>query len=295
MLAVPGWAFAGQPLLIRHPTVSVDKIAFCYASDIWTVGRDGGDAQRLTAGVGIKCDPYFSPDGKWIAFTADYYGHRDVFVIPTAGGEPKRLTWHPAGSAAAGWTPDSKNVLFASTRTSSTDPPKLFTVPVEGGFASELPLPMGSGGAFSTDGSKIAYTPRFQWQAAWKGYRGGQTMAIWIASLANSHVEKIPRENSNDFDPLWSGNKVYFLSDRSGPVSLFVYDTETKKVSEAVKNGGLDFKSACAGGNAIVWEQFGSLHLLDTRTGKAKAIDVRVPGSSPRCCRISKSCRPTAF
>jgi tricorn protease len=103
-------------------------------------------------------------------------------------------------------------------------------------------------------------------------------MAIWIASLANSHVEKIPRENSNDFDPLWSGNKVYFLSDRSGPVSLFVYDTETKKVSEAVKNGGLDFKSACAGGNAIVWEQFGSLHLLDTRTGKAKAIDVRVPG-----------------
>ena len=278
MLAVPGWAFAGQPLLIRHPTVSVDKIAFCYASDIWTVGRDGGDAQRLTAGVGIKCDPYFSPDGKWIAFTADYYGHRDVFVIPTAGGEPKRLTWHPAGSAAAGWTPDSKNVLFASTRTSSTDPPKLFTVPVEGGFASELPLPMGSGGAFSTDGSKIAYTPRFQWQAAWKGYRGGQTMAIWIASLANSHVEKIPRENSNDFDPMWSGNKVYFLSDRSGPVSLFVYDTETKKVSEAVKNGGLDFKSACAGGNAIVWEQFGSLHLLDTRTGKAKAIDVRVPG-----------------
>ena len=277
-LAVPGWASPDQPLLIRHPTVSLDKIAFCYAGDIWTVGRDGGDAQRLTAGVGSKCDPYFSPDGQWIAFTADYYGNPDVFVIPAAGGEPKRLTWHPAADVAAGWSPDSRRVLFASTRTSSTDPPKLFTVPVEGGFATELPLPMASGGAFSPDGSKIAYTPKFQWQDAWKGYRGGQTMAIWIASLADSRIEKIPRTNSNDFDPMWAGNKVYFLSDRNGPVSLFVYDTETRKVSEVVKNGGLDFKSACAGPNAIVWEQFGSLHLLDTRSGKSKAIEVRVPG-----------------
>jgi tricorn protease len=277
-LAIPTWAAPDQPLLIQHPTVSLDKIAFCYAGDIWTVGRDGGDAQRLTAGVGSKCDPYFSPDGKWIAFTADYYGNQDVYVIPAGGGEPRRLTWHPAADVAAGWSPDSRNVLFSSTRTSSTDPPKLFTVPAEGGFAAELPLPMASGGAFSPDGSKIAYTPRFQWQAAWKGYRGGQTMVIWIASLANSHIEKIPRDNSNDFNPMWAGNKIYFLSDRNGPVSLFVYDTETRKVSEAVKNSGLDFKSAGAGANAIVWEQFGSLHLLDTRSGKSKTIEVRVPG-----------------
>ena len=278
LLAIPGWTATGQPLLIRHPTLSADKIAFCYGGDIWTVGRDGGDAQRLTAGTGLKCDPYFSPDGKWIAFTADYYGNRDVFVIPAAGGEPKRLTFHPAADVAVGWSPDSKSVLFNSTRTSATDPPKLFTVPVEGGFASELPLPMGSSGSFSPDGSRIAYTPKFQVQAAWKGYRGGQTMAVWVASLANSHIEKIPRDNSNDFNPMWAGNKVYFLSDRNGPVSLFVYDTETKKVVEAVKNSGLDFKSASAATNAIVWEQFGSLHLLDTRSGKAKTIEVRVPG-----------------
>jgi tricorn protease len=276
--ACPVWAAEGQPLLIRHPTVSADKIAFCYAGDIWTVGRDGGDAQRLTAGVGNKCNPYFSPDGRWIAFTGDYYGNADVFVIPAGGGEPKRLTWHPAADTAVGWSADSKNVLFSSTRTSSMDPPKLFTVPVEGGYATELPLPMGSTGAFSPDGSRIAYTPKFQFQPAWKRYRGGQTMAIWIASLGDSHVEKIPRNNSNDFSPMWVANKVYFLSDRNGPVSLFGYDTETKRVSEVVKNDGLDFKSASAGGGAIVWEQFGSLHLLDTRTGKSKTVEVRVPG-----------------
>ncbi len=271
-------AEASKPLLIRNPTLSRDKIAFCYAGDIWTVARDGGDAQRLTAGVGWKCDPFFSPDGKWIAFTADYYGNQDVYVIPAAGGEPRRLTHHPTNDAAVGWTPDGKSVLFVSGRTSATDPPKLFTVPLEGGFPSELPLPMASNGSFSPDGSKIAYTPKFQWQSAWKRYRGGQTMAIWIARLSDSQVEKIPRNNSNDFNPVWVGNKVYFLSDRNGPVSLFAYDTGTKQVSEVVKNAGLDFKSANAGPGAMVYEQFGSLHLLDLASGKATTVNVRVPG-----------------
>ncbi|MGA3074420.1 MAG: hypothetical protein ABSG56_12075 [Bryobacteraceae bacterium] len=153
LLAALCCAQAPKPLLIRHPTISRDQIAFCYAGDIWTVGRQGGDAQRLTAGVGSKCDPYFSPDGKWIAYTADYYGNDDVFVIPAAGGELRRLTYHPSYDSPAGWTPDGKSILFVSGRSSSTDPPKLFTVPLEGGYPAELPLPMGSSGAFSPDGS----------------------------------------------------------------------------------------------------------------------------------------------
>src|SRR5262249_49741088 len=155
-----------KPLLIRHPTISRDKIAFCYAGDLWTVSRQGGNAVRLTAGVGEKCDPHFSPDGQWIAFTGNYYGNPDVFVMPSMGGEPRRLTHHPAVDAALGWTPDGRNVLFASRRTSSMDPPKLFTVPLDGGFPSELPLPMGSSGAFAPDGSRIAYTPKFLFQPA---------------------------------------------------------------------------------------------------------------------------------
>ena len=275
------FAEASKPVLIRHPTVSRDKIAFCYAGDIWTVARAGGDAQRLTAGVGMKCDPYFSPDGQWIAYTANYYGNDDVFVIPASGGEPRRITYHPSADAALGWTPDGKSILFTSIRASATDPPKLFTVPVEGGFPTELPLPMGSSGSFSPDGSMIAYTPKFQWQAAWKRYRGGQTMAVWIAHLSDSHVEKIPRNNSNDFNPMWVGEKIYFLSDRDGPVALYAYDTRSHAVSEVVRNQGLDFKSADAGSGAIVYEQFGSLHLLDLKSGKAKTVDVRLPGEFP--------------
>ncbi|HLY17045.1 MAG TPA: PDZ domain-containing protein [Bryobacteraceae bacterium] len=280
-LSALGWADASKPLLIHHPTVSRDKIAFGYANDIWIVGRDGGDAQRLTAGAGSKFDPYFSPDGKWIAYTATYYGNPDVFVVSSAGGEPRRLTYHPAADHAEGWSPDGKSILFTSDRTSSTDPPKLFTVSVEGGFPTELPLPMGSAGSFSPDGSRIAYTPKFQWQAAWKRYRGGQTMAVWLARLSDSHVEKIPRDNSNDFNPMWVANHVYFLSDRNGPVSLYSYDTETHEVKEVVQNKGLDFKYADAGAGAIVYEQFGSLHLFDLRSRQDKAVNVRLPGEFP--------------
>jgi tricorn protease len=153
----------------------------------------------------------------------------------------------------------------------------MFTVPLEGGFPVELPLPMASSGALP-DGTRIAYTPKFLWQPAWKRYRGGQTMEIWIARLSDSQIEKIPRNNSNDFTPIWVGQNVYFLSDRNGPVSLFAYDTVTRRVSEAVHNEGLDFKSASAGPGVIVYEQFGSLHVLDLRSGKSKTVKVRVPG-----------------
>lgn len=280
-LAPAAWSAGEEPLLIRQPTVSREAIAFSYAGEIWTVPRSGGEARRITAGVGTKHSPKFSPDGKWIAFSADYYGNDDVFVVEAGGGQPRRLTHHPANDAVEGWTPDGKNILFTSSRTSSTDPPKMFTVSVEGGFPAELPLPMGSNGSFAPDGARIAYTPKFQWQAAWKRYKGGQTKAIWIARLADSTIEKVPRDNSNDFEPMWVGDTVYFLSDRSGPVSLFAYDTAKHQVKEVVKSHGLDFKSASAGPDAIVYEQFGSLHLYDLRTGKEKPVSVNISAQLP--------------
>jgi tricorn protease len=259
--------------------VSQTQIAFAYGGDIWVVGREGGDAQRLTSGVGLETGPVFSPDGTMIAFTSEYDGNGDVYVVPAAGGEPRRLTYHPGPDEAVGWTRDGKQILFLSHRNSPTDPAKLFTVPVEGGFPTEIPLPMVAEGSYSPDGSKLAYVPTFQWQQAWKGYRGGQTKPIWIVNLADSAIaDKIPRDNSNDFNPMWVGKKIYFLSDRSGPVSLFAYDTTTKKVTEVLHSDGLDFKSASAGPGVIVYEQFGSLHLLDLETGKARRISVRVSG-----------------
>jgi len=267
-----------QPLLLRHPTISRSQIVFTFANDLWTVSRDGGDAVRLTTGVGVESDPIFSPDGSRVAFTGEYDGNVDVFVMPAAGGTPKRLTYHPAADRAIGWTPDGKNILFSSNRTSYSGFSRLFTVPVEGGFETQLPLDRAVEGAYSPDGTKLAYVPTDQWQRAWKRYRGGQTTPIWIATLADSSVVKIPRDNSNDFCPMWVGDTVYFLSDRGGPVSLFAYDTKARHVSQAVPNSGLDFKSASAGPDAIVYEQFGSLHIYDLKSHKARDVNVRLAG-----------------
>jgi tricorn protease len=280
LLAIP--ASSQTPhLLLRSPALSRTQIVFSYAGDLWSVPREGGEARRLTAGVGDERDPIFSPDGSKVAFTGEYDGNTDVYVIPASGGVPKRLTSHPDGDYALAWTPDGKRILFASRRDSGTDAVHLFTTSVDGGFPEELPLPNGESGSFSPDGTHLAYVPLFQWQAAWKRYRGGQTKKIWMANLADSSVTGIPRENSNDFDPMWVGDKVYFLSDRNGPVTLFSYDTKTKQVKQLVENHGLDLKSASAGPGAIAYEQFGSLYLYDLRTGQSKAIDVKLAADLP--------------
>src|SRR5947209_15859054 len=140
LVSCAGAIEADKPLLLRHPTLSRTQIVFTFADDLWTVSRNGGDAVRLTTGVGIETDPIFSPDGSEIAFTGEYDGNVDVFVIPAAGGIPRRLTWHPAPDRAIGWTPDGKNILFASGRTSYSNFSRLFTVPAAGGFEQQLPF-----------------------------------------------------------------------------------------------------------------------------------------------------------
>ncbi|MFL6274614.1 MAG: PDZ domain-containing protein [Blastocatellia bacterium] len=276
-LAAAALAQPNKPLLMRNPTVSQTQIAFSYAGDLWTVSREGGDATRLTNGVGNEASPIFSPDGRWIAFTGEYDGNVDVYVVPATGGVPKRLTYHPGQDVAVGWTPDGKQVLMVSGRDSASGRySRLFTMPIDGVFPTPLPLPMGYEGSYSPDGSHLAYVPLPRGFNSWKRYRGGMTTPIWITNLADSQVEKLPRENSNDFNPMWAGNKVYFLSDRDGSITLFAYDTGSKKVEQLVRNDGLDIKSASLGPDAIVYEQFGSLNLYDLKGGKARKVNVTI-------------------
>jgi tricorn protease len=246
------------------------------------IRRDGGEAKRLTTGIGVETNPRFSPDGSMIAFTGEYDGNIDVFVIPAEGGVPRRLTYHPDMDDVVGWTPDGRQILFRSPRNSHTPVPRLFTVPATGGFPREIPLPTANEGCYSPDGKKLVYVPVMQWQPGWKRYRGGQTLPIWIVDPATSRVsDKIPRDNSNDSNPIWVDNSIYFLSDRNGPVTLFRYDLDTKNVTEVIKNNGFDFKSATAGPGGIVIEQFGALHLYDFEKGTARQLNIHLTGDMP--------------
>ncbi len=278
-----GAAAAPPPRLLQDPALSATRIAFAFAGEIWTVPREGGEATRLVSGQLRNRRPVFSPDGATVAFTGTYDDNEDVYVVAAGGGEPRRLTHHPGPDVAMGFTPDGKKVLFASMRRTPRDLPKLFTVPVAGGPAEELPLPSGADASFSPDGRRLAYVPFPQWQAAWKKYRGGQTTPVWIADLSDSKVVKVPRESSNDRRPMWVGDTVYFLSDRNGPPTLFAYDVKGGAVREVAKNpGGFDVQSASAGPGAIVYDQFGELKLLDLASGTTKTVPVTISADLPQ-------------
>jgi len=273
-------AGADTPLLLQQPTISKTEIAFVYGGYVWSVPRSGGEARQLTTG-GHESRPSFSPDGKWIAFTGEYDGNADVYVMPAEGGTPKRMTWHPGPDAVVGWTPDGKKIVFNTSRDAYADFDRLYAVALEGGVPEALPMWRAEEGSFSPDGSQIAYVPNLKWQAAWKRYRGGQTTPIFIVSLPGLELVKVPRENSNDFSPAWLGETVYFLSDRNGPITLFAYDTKTKQVKQVVENKGLDLKSVSAGPDALVYEQFGGLFVFDPKSGSAKKLEAKISGDLP--------------
>ncbi|HWE47028.1 MAG TPA: PDZ domain-containing protein [Caulobacteraceae bacterium] len=284
------------PLLLQHPSLSQTQIAFNYGGEIWTVPRDGGQAQVLVAGQGRNEGPVFSPDGRWVAFTGTFDGNKDVYVVPAAGGEPRRLTWAPGSDTAIGWSPDGRSVLFRSDRAMVRDNEQFYSVSVDGGAPAELPLPSGNEGSYSGDGTHLAYTPFIQWQPAWKQYRGGQTQRVWIANLADSHIEKIPRENSNDKNPMWVGDTVYFLSDRDGPVGLFAYDVKTHAVKPVVENAaGFDIKSAQAGPGGIVFDEFGTLKLYDTASGQTRVVPVSINAELPQTRPHFEAVKPDAI
>ncbi len=271
-----------EPLLLQQPTMNQSEVVFVYAGDLWAVSRQGGAARRLTSGPGIKDHPKFSPDGRWIAFTGRYNGNANVYVMPAEGGQPRQLTFHPGPDLVVGWTPDSRRILFASPRAAfARGVMQLFTVPLEGGFAEPLPLPIAFEGAFSPDGSHIAYVPLPQPFGSWKHYRGGTRPVIWIADLADSSIRPIPQTDSIDYNPMWAGDHIYFLSDRAGRFTLFDYDVRSGRITRLVENHGYDLRSASLGPGGIVYEQFGSLHIFDLASRRDRTLSVSITGDFP--------------
>ena len=211
--------------------------------------RAGGTARRLTSFQGQTTNPHFSPDGKWIAFSAEYAGNTDVYVVPAEGGEPKRLTWHPGADTVQGWTPDGKAVLFASARATwaPSAAPRFWTVPAEGGVEEPLPLPRGYQGKISPDGTHIAYRMNNSWDEERRNYRGGQNRPIWIVDLKTYDLVSPPWTDSKDMDPVWVGDAVYFISDRDGVANIWSYDTKSKKLAQVTKFTDFDVKTLDAG------------------------------------------------
>jgi len=282
LVALPFTGFAidtRDTRMLSQPAISENHIAFIYAEDLWVANIDGSQPRRLTVDEGIESSPFFSPDGKLIAFSAQYDGNTDVFVIPTEGGVPKRLTWHPGPDIARGFTPDGKSVLFASQRnTFSNRYAQLFTVPITGGYETQLEIPNAFHATYSPDGRWMAYTPIPDAFRQWKHYRGGSIATILIFSFADKSVVKIPKPagGCNDTQPVWLGDKVYFRSDRDGEFNLYSYDIASNEIKKLTDYTDFPILYATGGDGKVIFERAGYLNIFDPATTSAKKLTIGI-------------------
>ena len=279
-LLVGSWsAQAQETLLLREPTIFQDQIVFVYANDLWSVSRDGGQAVRLTTNDGGERVPHFSPDGKHIAFSGQYDGNTDVFVMPATGGQPKRLTYHPGTERVTGWTPDGQ-VLFTSSRSGMpTAEEQFFKVPITGGTPEPLPIPRANNGQMSADGKYVAFQQTGFWDPEWRNYRGGQAKPIWVVNLRDYSLQKTTQaDNERHTDPIWHLGKVYYLSERDYANNIWVFDPATGQDTQVTFHTDFDVKSLDAGPGGLVYEQGGRIHLLDVATRETKPLKIEVKG-----------------
>lgn len=265
--------------LLSDPAISKTHIAFVYAGDLWVADHDGMNVRRLTTDQGIEQSPAFSPDGSLLAFSAQYDGNTDVFVVPVTGGVPTRLTWHPGSDVVQCFTPDGSAVLFTSPRAVFTGRyTQLFTVPIKGGYPEALKIPNAFRAAYSPDGTRLAYNPLYEAFNQWKHYRGGTVSTISLCNLSDHSVDKIPQSEgrSNDADPMWIGDTVYFRSDRNGEFNLFSFDPRSKAIKQLTFHKDFPIVGAAAGGDLILYEQAGHLHLFDPKRGKNNRLIIGV-------------------
>jgi tricorn protease len=283
-------AASAQTKLLRFPDIYKDKVVFTYAGDLWTAPSIGGTATRITAHPGLEMSARFSPDGKWIAFTGQYDGDEQVYVIPAAGGIPKQLTFYPArgpfpprwgyDNQVYGWTPDGKSVVFRSLRDGwHHSDSRIYTVPVAGGLGEPLPMPLSGGADLSPDGKKVVYTPFARDFRTWKRYQGGWAQDLWILDLATRATKKITDTPRTERDPMWIGDKIYFDSDRTGTLNLYSYDPANGATAQLTRSTQWDVRwpSADADGQ-IAYEMNGELNVFDTRSGQSRHLAIDVPG-----------------
>ncbi len=265
--------------MLSQPAISSKHIAFIYAEDLWIANIDGTSPKRLTIDEGIESRPVFSQDGKHIAFSAQYDGNTDVFLISSEGGIPKRLTWHPGTDLVLGFTPDGENVLFSSQRSVFTNRySQLFTVSLQGNFPAKLKIPNAFRASYSPDGKFMAYTPIAGRYQQWKHYRGGTVANIWLFSFQDHSIVKIPQPDGgcNDTEPMWIGSKIFFRSDRNGEFNLYSYDVSSKNIVQHTDYTDFPIINASSGNSKIIFEQAGYLHTLDIGSSEAEKLKVGI-------------------
>ena len=268
--------------LLRQPDINNTHIVYTYGGDVWINSLNSSEAKRITSTPAVESNPYLSPDGKWIAFSSNRTGNTAVYIVSINGGDVKRLTWHPSGSSVRGWTNDGKSVLYASSRETAPRPyNRLWTIPVKGGAPTLLSNQWGFDGSFSSDGNSLALDKMSRWDSEWRAYRGGQNTPLIILDLKTSKETLIPHKNTTDVQPLWIGDDIYFLSDRSLVMNIWKYNTKSKSLTQITKFKGSDIKWLAGDKGSLAYERNGYLYTHDISTNKSKQLKINVVADFP--------------
>jgi len=265
--------------LFRYPDVSDTHIVFAYGGDLWVVNKEGGTANKLSSPSGAEGFARFSPDGSKVAFSGNYDGNYDIYVIPTLGGVPSRITYHGMPDRLTDWYPSGNELLYTSSRESGKQRfSQFYKVDASGGLSQKLPLAYGEYGSLSPDGKKIAFVERSVVNATWKRYRGGMNGNIWIFDLETLASENISNTDAGSEMPMWSGDKIFYLSDRGTDLraNIWVYDTKAKTTTQVTNYKDFDIHFPSIGPKEIVYEAGGNLVLLELATYKTRTININV-------------------
>ncbi|MCO6438916.1 MAG: PD40 domain-containing protein [Phycisphaerae bacterium] len=283
LIAVLSPAAWGQTHLMRYADVHDDLIVFTYEDDLWLVSTDGGEARRITSDPGAETWAKFSPDGRWVAFSAEYDGDTDVFVMSVDGGMPKRLTFHPANDGVLGWFPDGKHIFFRSRREYPSRAEMIYKVSIDGGMPEKLPVDRAGLTALSPDATMIVYNRISRENRTWKRHQGGTAQDLWLGSLAKGDYHKITDWVGTDNYPMWEGDAIYFTSDRDfGTLNIFRYDVSSGSVTRLTDYRDYDVKFPSIGTGKIVYQYEEKLHLLDLATGESREVQAVIPSDRVR-------------
>ena len=281
-LSVSVLSWAQETRLLRQPSISDTHIAFAYGGDIWVADLSGKQVSRITGTGAVESDPHFSPDGKTIAFSSNRAGVTAVYTVPVEGGMPTRLTWYPSGANVRGWTPDGKNILYTSMReTAPSGYGRLWLVSKDGGPSTLLTKQWGNDGSYSPDGKKIVIDRISRWDVEWRDYRGGQNTPLVILNLKDFSEELLPNNKETDRNPVWLGDKIYFLSDRDFVSNIWSYDPESKQLEQLTTYTGSDVKWLGGKGNNLAFERDGFLYLMNPGTKQVTQLIINIVGDFP--------------
>lgn len=285
ILISSAFAQANTTKMLEQPDLSDQHITFVYAEDIWLADRDGNNAKRLTADNECQMRPHFSPDGQYVAFTANYGNNEDVYIISINGGAAERLTWHPGDDTVEGWSNDGKRVVFTSSREINHNrSPQMYEVSIDGGHPTKIMEARTVDPVWAADGETIAYRPfhkAHRGASGWRQHRGGTSPPVWIYNTKNHKTIEVPKPNSNDFEPMWVGNDLYFLSDRDGSVGLHHY-AQDAAVNKVLDTKPWDILSANAHGAEIIFEAGGEIMMHDTRTKQTQTLPISIKPDLPQ-------------